>query len=91
VAVVVENNPRVSRIVLIGAMGAGKTDIAGHASISIAWSFARTYWPVFRQNLSTAKLSAIPSCLNMLDLMNFVKAWIMSGTKNDFELSFRWM
>ena len=64
------NDPRISTIVLIGSVGTGKTDVAAHASISIAYSFPRTYWPVFRQNISTAKRSVIPSYLNMLDLMN---------------------
>lgn len=64
------NNPKISTIVLIGAVGTGKTDIAAHLSIAIAYQFPRTYWPVFRQNLSTAKRSVIPSYFNMLEMMN---------------------
>lgn len=64
------NNPKISTIVLIGAVGTGKTDIAAHLSIAIAYQFPRTYWPVFRQNISTAKRSVIPSYLNMLEMMN---------------------
>ncbi|WP_143447924.1 hypothetical protein [Kineosporia sp. R_H_3] len=55
------NDPRVSTIVLIGAVGTGKTDVAAHATISIAYGFPKTDWPVFRQNVSTAKRSVIPS------------------------------
>lgn len=64
------NNPKIHTIVLIGSVGTGKTDIAAHLSIAIAYQFPRTYWPVFRQNLSTAKKSVIPSYMNMLEMMN---------------------
>lgn len=72
-AVEAVNNPAVHTIVLIGVIGSGKTDVAAHLSISIAYQFPKTYWPVFRQNISTAKRSVIPSYLNMLDLMNLVE------------------
>ncbi len=49
----------------------GKTDIAACASIALSYKFPKTYWTVFRQNLSTAKRTVIPSYLNMLDMMNF--------------------
>jgi hypothetical protein len=83
------NNPQVSTIVLIGAVGTGKTDVAAHLSISIAYSFPHTYWPVFRQNLSTAKRSVIPSYLNMLDLMNLIEDQDYIWNKNDSELTFK--
>lgn len=67
------NNPKIRTIVLIGSVGTGKTDIAAHLSIAIAYQFPRTYWPVFRANLSTAKRSVIPSYINMLDMMNLVE------------------
>jgi hypothetical protein len=82
------NDPRVSTIVLIGAVGTGKTDVAAHASISIAYSFPRTYWPVFRQNISTAKRSVIPSYLNMLDLMNLEEGLDYRYNRQDFEIIF---
>jgi hypothetical protein len=82
------NDPRVSTIVLIGAVGTGKTDVAAHASISIAYSFPRTYWPVFRQNISTAKRSVIPSYLNMLDLMNLEEGIDYRYNRQDFEIIF---
>jgi hypothetical protein len=45
------NDPRISTIVLIGSVGTGKTDVAAHISLSIAYSFPRTYWPVARHEL----------------------------------------
>ncbi len=82
------NDPDIHTIVLIGSVGTGKTDIAAHASISICYNFAKTYWPVFRQNISTAKKSVIPSYLNMLDMMNFVEGEDYKYNKSDFEITF---
>lgn len=67
------NDKSIHTIVLLGSVGTGKTDIACHISISIAYTFPKTYWTVFRQNLSTAKKTIIPSYLNMMDMMNFVE------------------
>lgn len=67
------NDATIHTIVLIGAIGTGKTDIAAHASISIAYQFPKTYWTVVRQNISTARKSIIPSYLEMLDMMNFIE------------------
>jgi hypothetical protein len=74
--------------VLIGVIGTGKTDVAAHLSISIAYQFPRTYWPVFRQNISTAKRSVIPSYLNMLDLMNLVEGEDYVFNRQDYEIVF---
>lgn len=82
------NDPSVHTIVLIGSVGTGKTDIAAHASICIAYQFPKTYWPVFRQNISTAKRSVIPSYLNMLDNMNFIEGDDYIYNKQDFEIYF---
>ena len=82
------NNPKISTIVLIGAVGTGKTDIAAHAVISICYQFPRTYWPVFRQNNSTATRSVIPSYLNMLDMMNLVEGVDYKHRQNPHEIIF---
>lgn len=83
------NNPKINTIVLIGAVGTGKTDIAAHVSISIAYQFPKTYWPVFRQNISTAKKTVIPSYLNMLDMMEFVQEEDYHYTKQPAEITFK--
>lgn len=72
-AVQAVNDPGVDTLFLFGTVGTGKTDVAAHIVISICHHFPKTYWPVFRQNLSTAKKSVIPSYLSMLDKMNFVQ------------------
>lgn len=82
------NNPEIHTIVLIGSVGTGKTDVAAHIGISIAYSFPKTYWTVFRQNLSTSKRSVIPSYLNMLDLMNMYEGVDYKYNKNEFEINF---
>lgn len=82
------NDPTIHTIVLIGSVGTGKTDIAAHIGISLAYEYPKTYWTVFRQNLSTAKRSVIPSYLNMLDLMNMVEGYDYKYNKNEFEINF---
>lgn len=67
------NDQSIHTIVLVGAVGTGKSDVASHIGISICYTFPKTYWTVFRQNLTTAKKSIIPSYLNMLDMMNLVE------------------
>lgn len=83
------NDPKISTIVLIGAVGTGKTDVAAHIVTSIAYQFPKTYWPVFRQNVSTAKRSVIPSYLNMLDMMNLIEGEDFTYNKQDFEIHFK--
>lgn len=82
------NNPLIHTIVLIGSVGTGKTDIAAHASISIAYQFPKTYWTVIRQNISTAKRSVIPSYLEMLDKMNFIEREDFVFNKQDYTITF---
>ncbi|MBJ8343952.1 terminase family protein [Antrihabitans sp. YC2-6] len=66
------NDSTVDILVLLGVVGSGKTDIAAHIVLSIAHQFPKTYWPVFRQNISTAMKTIIPSYLEMADKMEFV-------------------
>lgn len=80
------NDPTIHTIVLIGSVGTGKTDVAAHIGISIAYQFPKTYWTVFRQNISTAKRSVIPSYLNMLDIMNFEEGIDYRYNRQDFEI-----
>lgn len=71
-AVQAVNDPRVDTLVLFGSVGTGKTDVAAHVVLSICYQFPKTYWPVFRQNISTAMKTIIPSYLEMADKMGFV-------------------
>jgi hypothetical protein len=87
-AVDAANDPKISTIVLIGSVGTGKTDVAAHIVGSIAYSFPKTYWPVFRQNISTAKRSVIPSYLNMLEMMNLVEGEDFLHNQQDHEIIF---
>lgn len=84
------NDPTIHTIVLIGAVGTGKTDIAAHAVISIAYQYPRTYWPAIRQNVSTARKTTLLSYLNMLDMMQLVEGedWRLSETQGDLKIVF---
>jgi len=72
-AVEAVNDPEVDTLILLGTVGTGKTDVAAHIVISICWQFPNTRWPVFRQNISTAQETVIPSYLDMLDKMGMVQ------------------
>lgn len=67
------DDPKIHTIVLIGPVGTGKTDVAAYIMWSIALEFPKSFIPVFRKNLSTARTSVIPSYLNMADKMNLVQ------------------
>lgn len=82
------NNPKIHTIVLIGSVGTGKTDIAACIAIAICQKFKKTYWPVIRQNISTAKKSVIPSYLEMLEKMGFVEGQDFKYNKQDFDITF---
>lgn len=67
------NNPVINTLILFGTVGTGKTDVAAHIVISMCINFPKSYYPVFRQNLTTAKKSVIPSYEIMLERMNLVE------------------
>lgn len=87
-AVAAVNDSVVDTLVLIGAVGSGKTDVAAHIVISICFKFPNTRWPVFRQNLSTARDTVIPSYLDMLDRMGFVQDRDYTYTQNPYRITF---
>ncbi len=84
----IANDPTIHTIVLIGSIGTGKSDVAAYISISIADKYRKTFWPVIRQNLSTAKKSIIPSYLNMLDMMNYYEGKDFNFNRQDNTITF---
>lgn len=82
------NDPVVDTIVLIGTVGTGKTDIAAHSVLSIADSFPKTYWPVFRKNISTHISTTIPSYLEMADKMGLIEGVDYRYNKSPHYLEF---
>lgn len=82
------NDPSVHTIYLIGSVGTGKTDIASHAIISLAYSFKDSYLTVFRKNISTSKKTVIPSYLSMLDKMNLIEKKDYVFNRNEHEITF---
>lgn len=82
------NDPDIDTLVLFGTVGTGKTDVAAHIVISIAHKFPKTYWPVIRQNLTTAKKSVIPSYLAMLDKMDFVEGTDYTYNRSECFITF---
>lgn len=71
-AVEAVNDPQTDVLVLLGSVSTGKTDVAAHIVISICLQFKKTFWPAFRQNISTAIKTLIPSYLEMADKMGLV-------------------
>ena len=66
-AVASVNDQTVDELVLIGVVGSGKTDVAAHIVISICHKFPKTYWPAFRQNISTSIKTLIPSLTGLIE------------------------
>ena len=87
-AVEAANDPNIDTLFLFGTVGTGKTDIAAHIVISIAYKFPKTYWPVFRQNLTTAKKSVIPSYEIMLERMNLFEGVDYTFNRTDNFIKF---
>ena len=67
------NGVKIDTLGLLGTVGTGKTDLGAHHLLSIAYQFPKTYCPVFRQNISTAMKTVIPSYLEMADKMGLVQ------------------
>lgn len=87
-AVQAVNNPDIDTLVLFGTVGTGKTDIAAHIIISICLKFPKSYYPVFRQNLTTAKKSVIPSYEIMLERMNLYEGVDYTYNRTDNFIKF---
>ncbi|NIL77124.1 hypothetical protein [Rhodococcus sp. B10] len=82
------NDPTVDTIVLIGAVGTGKTDVAAHLVLSICQSFPKTRWPVFRVNQSTAVETVIPSYLDMAERMGMIQGQDFVYTQKPYRITF---
>lgn len=83
------NDPTVDTLILFGTVGTGKTDVAAHIVISICHTFPKTYWPAFRQNLTTAKKTVIPSYEIMLDRMNLIEGEDYTFNRTDYVIKFK--
>lgn len=83
------NDPSVDTLILFGTVGTGKTDVAAHIVISICQTFPKTYWPAFRQNLTTAKKTVIPSYEIMLDRMNLIEGEDYTFNRTDYFIKFK--
>lgn len=67
------NAPGIDVIVLIGTVETGKTYVAAHTMLSIAYSFPNTFAPVIRLNKTTAKTTVLRTYLKVLADSNFVQ------------------
>lgn len=82
------NNPKVDTLLLFGTVGTGKTDVAAHIVISLCYAFPKSYFPVFRKDLSTAKKTVLLSYLEMLDKMQLVEGEDYVHNKNETYIKF---
>ncbi len=82
------NDPLVDTLVLIGAVGTGKTDVAAHIVLSLCYQFPKTRWPVFRQNQSTAVDTVIPSYLDMAERMGLIQDQDFVYTQKPYRITF---
>ena len=87
-AVAAVNDPLVDTLVLIGAVGTGKTDVAAHIVLSLCYQFPKTRWPVFRQNQTTAADTVIPSYLDMAERMGLIQGEDFIYTQKPYRITF---
>ena len=67
------NDPTIDVIVLIGSVETGKTYVAAHAMISIAYKFSNAFIPIVRLNKTTAKQTVFRTYQRVLADSNFVE------------------
>lgn len=80
------NNPEIDVIVLIGSIETGKTYVAAHAMISIAYTFPNLFLPIVRLNKTTAKQTVFRTYLRVLADMNFVEGRDFTVERNIGEI-----
>lgn len=67
------NDPAIDVIVLIGSVESGKTYIAAHAMLSIAYNFEKSFIPIWRLNFTTAKKTVFRTYQKVLHDSKFVE------------------
>lgn len=83
----INNQPDIDEIVLIGAVGTGKTVVASHIIASICYKFPETRWFAWRKNNTVSRKTLIRTFKKTLSQMNLVenKDW----TWHDMALEIR--
>lgn len=67
---IINNQPEIDEIVLIGAVGTGKTVVASHVIASICYEFEDTRWFAWRKNNTVSRKTLIRTFKKTLNQMN---------------------
>lgn len=67
---IINNQPEIDEIVLIGAVGTGKTVVASHIIASICYEFEDTRWFAWRKNNTVSRKTLIRTFKKTLNQMN---------------------
>lgn len=84
---IINTQPEIDEIVLIGAVGTGKTVVASHIIISICYSFSDTRWFAWRKNNTVSRKTLVRTFKKTLVQMNLVEG--ADWTWHDMAMEFR--
>lgn len=84
----INTNPEIDEIVLIGSVGTGKTVIASHIVISICYQFPNTAWYAWRKNNTVSRRTLIKTFKETLLNMNLEEGHDWSWHDRDLEIRF---
>lgn len=80
--------PDVDEIVLIGSVGTGKTVVASHIVASICYTFADTSWYAWRKNNTVSRRTLIKTFKETLANMGLIEGEDWSWHDRDLEIRF---
>lgn len=83
------NDPSIDVIVLIGSVETGKTYVAAHAIVSLAYTFPNSLVPIIRLNNTTAKKTVFRTYQKVLNDSNFVEGEDYKLERQTGEIRFR--
>lgn len=86
---IINNQPDIDEIVLIGAVGTGKTVIASHVIASICYSFAETRWFAWRKNNTVSRRTLVRTFKKTLSQMNLFEG--IDWTWHDMAMEIRFV
>ena len=84
---IINTRPEIDEIVLIGAVGTGKTVVASHIIVSICYQFADTRWFAWRKNNTVSRKTLVRTFKKTLSQMNLIEN--EDWTWHDMAMEFR--
>lgn len=84
---IINNQPKIDEIVLIGSVGTGKTVVATHVIVSICHAFPETRWFAWRKNNTVSRKTLVRTFKKTLSQMNLFEG--VDWTWHDMAMEIR--